>query len=106
MVETLNDSERQELEELRRLIDLQHERTQEADGLWRLAHPGSDDVIPDLGELVSWLMREATRARVLVRLVLQLRCLHSGDAPAASCPVCVAREISQGMVGFHEGRVF
>lgn len=93
----LDDSERKELEELRALIELQHTRTMEADELWRRAHPGNEDVIPDLGELVGWLLREATRARVLVRLVVQLRCLHSGDAPEERCPVCVAREIGAGM---------
>lgn len=98
MVDDLKDSERQELEELRALIDLQHTRTLEADELWRRAHPGNELVLPDLGELVGWLMREATRARLLVRLVLQLRCAHSGPGgPESDCPVCVAREIGEAM---------
>lgn len=45
---------------LRRLFDKQWRRTREADELWRKAHPGNDDVMPDLGELIRWLMDRTT----------------------------------------------
>ncbi len=50
-----------ERDELQRLIDLQHTRTEEADDLWREAHPGNENAIPDLGALVGWLMAERRR---------------------------------------------
>jgi hypothetical protein len=41
---------------LQKLFDLQHTRVKAAEVLWRKAHPGKEGVIPDLGELVGWLM--------------------------------------------------
>lgn len=35
---------------------LQHRRMGQATKLWRKAHPGNDLVLPDLGELLDWLM--------------------------------------------------
>ncbi len=46
-----------ERDEMQALFDLQHTRTVVADKLWQEAH-GKPDVLPDLGELVSWLLRE------------------------------------------------
>jgi hypothetical protein len=61
---------------LTRLFDQQWKRTREAGELWRQAHPGNDDVSPDLGELVKWLMDRATaaeaRERVLVEALLSV----------------------------------
>lgn len=47
--------------ELEDLFDLQHSRSIEADDLWRQAHPGNDLVMPNLGELLAWLMAEARK---------------------------------------------
>lgn len=47
-----------ELRELNELFDLQHKRTVEAVKLWRTAHPERGDIIPDLGELLQWLIDE------------------------------------------------
>jgi hypothetical protein len=55
LLKTDNDS-------LRRLFDKQWERTREAGELWRQAHPGNDNVSPDLGDLVAWLMSRAAIA--------------------------------------------
>jgi hypothetical protein len=44
---------------LQRLFDQQWKRSREAGELWRQAHPGNDDVSPDLGELLTWLMSRA-----------------------------------------------
>lgn len=41
--------------ELRSLFEKQHERTRNADALWRVAH-GKPDVTPDLGDLIDWLV--------------------------------------------------
>lgn len=49
--------------ELEDLFDFQHTRTVEAVELWRQAHPGNALVMPDLGELLAWLMAELAEAR-------------------------------------------
>jgi hypothetical protein len=46
--------------ELERLFELQRTRSAEATALWRAAHPGNDNVIPDLDELLTWLMSRPT----------------------------------------------
>jgi hypothetical protein len=38
------------------LFDLQWKRMGEATTAWRAAHPGKDDVQPDLGTLLTWLL--------------------------------------------------
>jgi len=48
---------------LQKLFDMQHGRVKAAEALWRKAHPGKEGVIPDLGELVEWLMEERARRR-------------------------------------------
>lgn len=48
--------------ELEALFELQHLRSVEADEMWRRAHPGNDNIIPDLGDLLEWLM-EGKRAK-------------------------------------------
>ena len=48
-------------QELEQLFDLQHRRIVKADELWRAAHPGNDNIVPDLGRLIDWLLdRHAT----------------------------------------------
>lgn len=49
--------------ELERIFDLQHKRSVEAVALWHKAHPGKDDTLPDLGDLLAWLMAELAEAR-------------------------------------------
>lgn len=44
-----------ELKDLNSLFSLQHTRTVKADRLWQKAHK-KPNVLPDLGELVQWLM--------------------------------------------------
>jgi hypothetical protein len=51
-----------EVEDYGELIRLQHTRTVVADNLWRAAHPREGFTIPDLGNLVEWLMRRAADA--------------------------------------------
>jgi hypothetical protein len=43
--------------ELESLFELQHTRDQEAVAMWR-AGTGRHDVLPDLGDLLAWLMSE------------------------------------------------
>ena len=52
-----------ENEEFNRLFKLQHKRTIEADRLWREAHPERGDVLPDLGELIGWLLEERNKLK-------------------------------------------
>jgi len=75
------DKLRAERDELQALFDLQHSRVLKATKLWRKAHPGNELVSPDLGELITWLMNEATFARageaaaVGTMLDLQRKCI-------------------------------
>jgi hypothetical protein len=46
------------ISEYQTLLDIQHERTQQADKAWQVAH-NQPNVMPDLGELIEWLMSEA-----------------------------------------------
>lgn len=57
---------RAEIDYFQTLIDLQHKRTVEADKLWQVAH-NQPDVLPDLGELIEWLMKRAD----------DMRCCHN-----------------------------
>ena len=49
----------EDMKELNRLFDLQHERTQEADKLWQEEN-NKPDTKPDLGELIGWLLQKIT----------------------------------------------
>lgn len=46
-------------EDLERLFALQHTRVRAAEAAWRNEHPGKENVLPDLGTLVEWLMKKA-----------------------------------------------
>ena len=45
---------------LEKLFEMQHRRSQEADKRWQEA-TGKHDTIPDLGDLLQWLMNEIDR---------------------------------------------
>lgn len=47
---------REENAQLRALFDKQWKRSCEADALWRKHNPGNDNVMPDLGALLKWMM--------------------------------------------------
>lgn len=47
-----------EVDELQALFDLQWTRMGEATELWRAANPGNELVMPDLGNLLTWLMAQ------------------------------------------------
>ena len=49
--------------ELDALFDLQWKRMGEATKAWQEAHPGKDDVWPDLGDLLTWLLEERNNWR-------------------------------------------
>jgi hypothetical protein len=49
--------------EYEELMNLQHERTAEADRLWQKEN-GKENVLPDLGTLIEWLMKRADRRTV------------------------------------------
>ena len=53
---------KEENTELNRLFELQHTRVGEATRLWQEAH-GKPDVLPDLGDLVGWLLAEIERLK-------------------------------------------
>ena len=48
---------RDEVREYSDLFNKQHERTTKADRLWRAAHPGKELTLPDLGDLIDWLIK-------------------------------------------------
>ena len=56
----------EDMKELNRLFDLQHERTQEADKLWQEEH-NKLDIMPDLGQLISWLLEEYSESKEIIR---------------------------------------
>ena len=49
--------------ELESLFDLQQTRMGEATALWREHHPGNELVLPDLGNLLSWLLARIRKER-------------------------------------------
>lgn len=62
--------------EWQEMFDLQHKRTHEADKLWQAAH-NKPDTLPDLGELVFWLLKRAEEAEAQIEKSVQswaLRC--------------------------------
>ena len=61
------DQAQTRLAEYQRLFDMQWERSQEADAMWRAAHPGNELVKPDLGDLLQWLMEQAGDPLALAR---------------------------------------
>jgi hypothetical protein len=54
---------RQEVEEYDALIVLQNQRQKEsgADALWRKAHNQPDNIYPDTGDLIAWLVAERAK---------------------------------------------
>lgn len=48
----------EEVKETRSLFDLQWTRMREATKAWQAAHPGNDNVWPDLGDLLTWLLEQ------------------------------------------------
>lgn len=57
------DEARVDNDELNSLFELQHARVQCATKMWQ-EHHGKPHVLPDLGELIAWLMAEALAAAV------------------------------------------
>ena len=51
----------QEQADMERLLEMQHERTRQADELWRKQH-NKPLTSPDLGALIEWLMKRAEKA--------------------------------------------
>lgn len=51
----------QEQADMERLLEMQHERTRQADELWRKQH-NKPLTSPDLGALIEWLMKRAEQA--------------------------------------------
>jgi hypothetical protein len=48
----------QDNDELNRLFRLQQTRMHEATAAWRKANPGNELVLPDLGDLLTWLLAQ------------------------------------------------
>ena len=71
--------------ELQVLFDLQWTRSQEADEMWRKAHPENKPTIPDLGELLEWLMGEARQSQTRDEIVRETveRCANLVEQIAA-----------------------
>lgn len=54
------------------LFDLQQRRMSIAEAEWHKEHPGKDTVLPDLGELLSWLLSRHAAAIALGNLFADL----------------------------------
>lgn len=59
----MTPEEESELSDYRRLCELQRKRMNEATEMWRQA-TGRHDVLPDLGNLLTWLMDEIRRLEI------------------------------------------
>ena len=65
-------------DELQRLFDLQHTRSVEADEMWREAHPGNDLTMPDLGDLLTWLMERVRNAETAEARAIE-KCMEGAE---------------------------
>jgi len=63
-----------EVMEYQTLEALQKSRMGEANKLWYKAHPGREDCLPDLGEVLGWLISEMQINRTMA-LKLE-KCVH------------------------------
>lgn len=61
---------REAVEGFEALFELQHQRSVEATRQWRIAHPGNDLVMPDLGSLLTWLLEDRRALAEWVRHAL------------------------------------
>lgn len=89
----MTDDERQELHELRALFELQQRRMREATARWRDEDPEARAlVLPDLGDLLKWLMDDADKARAQIPQDGRVRVyavanLHKGRIHGITCNV-------------------
>lgn len=89
----MTDAEQQELHELRALFDLQQRRMREATARWRAEDPEARTlVLPDLGDLLKWLMDDADKARAQIPQDGRVRVyavanLHKGRIHGITCNV-------------------
>lgn len=89
------DAARAEAAELQSLFDLQRKRMDAARALWQQAHPDKENVWPDLGDLLAWLMQEwdaALKENSQLRLVLatsNAKCAYCG-LPAEEMAKCAS----------------
>ena len=93
--EAERDAARAEAAELQSLFDLQRKRMDAARALWQQAHPDKENVWPDLGDLLAWLMQEwdaALKENSQLRLVLatsNAKCAYCG-LPAEEMAKCAS----------------
>lgn len=57
-----------QITDLEQTFQLQYQRVQQADRLWRAAHPDKHLIVPDLGDLLEWYQQEIEKAREIERL--------------------------------------
>lgn len=92
-LETELQEAQKERDDLQRLFDLQHTRMVEATHAWRAANPGNDNVLPDLGKLLAWLLkerREAQEAIVVMKGALGDNCVYHWPSVYSDCKLCQA----------------
>lgn len=96
------DALTRELDTLHRLFDMQQERMREATELWRSEDPERRALtLPDLGDLLKWLMDRADRLREALETIGTTCLTHSRNSQTCSdvtsdrrhwCARCIARE--------------
>lgn len=64
LTRALRDSE-SEIKHYKALLDNQHERARKAELLWR-EHSGQPNIIPDLGDLLDWLIDRGDRWQAVI----------------------------------------
>ncbi len=74
-IATLKDRS-EELDQLNELFDLQQTRMSTASEAWRAAHPGMENVLPDLGELLQWMLDERVAAEKTLKELTEATALH------------------------------
>lgn len=76
------DEAREHAAELDRLFDLQQRRMREAVALWRGESPAERElVLPDLGDLLAWLMARPERAEATIGRVRTLAAEFQSERP-------------------------
>jgi len=89
-----------------RLIEMQQRRMRPAEEMWRRAHPDMEDVLPDLGELIEFLLARIAELEAagklcqieLAYLIEQTRSRPGGSVDRAYKAICTTLARSSGMV--------
>lgn len=112
--DNLNSDERSELEDFRRLFEVQWGRMAEATARWRAEDPAARSLsMPDLGALLKWLMDDVDRLNAVVEqarrlngpMVTRLRGCAADTSPNWAGAVTVYPPETRGLVALIDALV-